>query len=296
MRVTTTFAETRVAARGKTALVPTMGFLHEGHLSLIEEARERADTVVVSLFVNPLQFNEGADLDRYPRDRARDAALAEAAGGDLLFAPSMAEMYPVPPVTRVSLPALSAELEGPCRPGHLDGVAIVVAKLYAGLVPHLAFFGRKDAQQLALVTRLAADLSFPVEVIGCPTVREQDGLALSSRNVFLPPGERAAALSISRGLLAAADAVAAGERSGGALEGIVAAELAAVGLAAPDYVALADAATATRIPVLDRPAFLAVAVRVGPVRLIDNVRLEPDGRADRGRWLEGPSILYTGGA
>ena len=296
MRVTATFAETRAAARGITALVPTMGFLHEGHLSLIEAARERADTVVVSLFVNPLQFDQAADLDRYPRDQARDAALAEAAGGDLLFAPSPGEMYPTPPATRVSLPALSAELEGPYRPGHLEGVAIVVAKLYAGLAPHLAFFGRKDAQQLAVVTRLAADLSFPVEVVGCPTVREQDGLALSSRNVFLPAGDRGAALSISRGLMAAADAAGAGERAGAVLEGIVAGELAAAGLPAPDYVALADAAAAVRIPVLDRPAFLAVAVRVGPVRLIDNVRLEPDGTADRGRWLAGPSILYTGGA
>jgi len=296
VRVTTTFAETRAAARGVTALVPTMGFLHEGHLSLIEAARERADTVVVSLFVNPLQFNEAADLDRYPRDPERDASLAEAAGGDLLFAPSLTEMYPVPPVTRVSLPALGAELEGPYRPGHLDGVAVVVAKLYAGLAPHLAFFGRKDAQQLALVTRLAVDLSFPVEVVGCPTVREQDGLALSSRNVFLPVGDRATALSISRGLMAAADAADAGERSGAALEGIVAAELADAGLSAPDYVALADAAMATRIPALDRPAFLAVAVRVGPVRLIDNVRLEPEGSADRGCRLERPSILYTRGA
>jgi len=296
VRVIITFAETRAAARGVTALVPTMGFLHEGHLSLIEAARERADTVVVSLFVNPLQFSEAADLDRYPRDQERDAALAEAAGGDLLFAPSLTEMYPVPPVTRVSLPALGAELEGPYRPGHLDGVAVVVAKLYAGLTPDLAFFGRKDAQQLALVTRLAADLSFPVEVVGCPTVREQDGLALSSRNAFLPAGDRATALSISRGLMAAADAAAAGERSGAALEGMVAAELADAGLSAPDYVALADAAMATRIPALDRPAFLAVAVRVGSVRLIDNVRLEPDGSADRGCRLEGPSILYTRGA
>jgi pantoate--beta-alanine ligase len=296
VRITATFAETRAACRGVTALVPTMGFLHEGHLALIEAARERADTVVVSLFVNPLQFSDDADLECYPRDQERDAALAGAAGGDLLFAPSLAEMYAVPPATRVSLPALSAELEGRYRPGHLDGVAVVVTKLYAGLAPDLAFFGRKDAQQLALVARLAADLSFPVEVVGCPTVRERDGLALSSRNLFLPAVNRGAALSLSRGLLAAADAAGAGERSGAVLEGLVAAEMEAAGLAPPDYVALADAAAAARIPVLDRPAFLAVAVRVGPVRLIDNVRLEPDGTADRGRWLEGPSILYTGGA
>lgn len=295
MKVTTTFAETRAAGRGVTALVPTMGFLHEGHLSLIEAARRRADTVLVSLFVNPLQFNVEADLDRYPRDAERDAALAEEAGGDLLFAPSPEEMYPLPPASRVSVPALSAELEGRHRPGHLDGVAVVVVKLYAGLAPHLAFFGRKDAQQLALVTRLAADLSFPVEVIGCSTVREQDGLALSSRNVFLPSADREAALSISRGLMAAADAAEAGERSGAALEDIAAGEMEEAGLALPDYVALADAAAAARIPVLDRPAFLAAAVRVGPVRLIDNVWLEPDGTADRGRRLRGPSILYARG-
>ena len=168
MKVTRTFAETRAEYRGTVALVPTMGFFHEGHLALIEAARRQADTVVVSLFVNPLQFNDPADLARYPRDLDRDAALAEARGGDLLFAPPVEEMYPVPPAVRVSLPALSAELEGAHRPGHLDGVAVVVAKLYAGLRPDLAFFGRKDAQQLALVTRLAADLSFPLQVVGLP--------------------------------------------------------------------------------------------------------------------------------
>lgn len=294
MRVTATFAETRAAGAGRTALVPTMGFLHEGHLALIEAARRRADTVVVSLFVNPLQFNEAADLERYPRDFTRDARLVEAAGGDLLFAPSATEMYPQAPATRVSLPALTAELEGAHRPGHFDGVAIVVAKLYAGLRPDLAFFGCKDAQQLAVVTRLAADLSFPIEVVGCPTVREQDGLALSSRNVFLSPADRAAALSISRGLMAAADAGEAGARRGAELEGLVAAELAEAGLGPPEYVALADAARATRIPILDRPAFLAVAVRVGSVRLIDNVRFLPDGSADRGVRLSGESILYAG--
>ena len=295
MKVTRTFAETRAHYRGTVALVPTMGFFHEGHLALIEAARRRAGTVVVSLFVNPLQFNDPADLARYPRDLDRDAALAEAAGADLLFAPPVEEMYPAPPAVRVSLPALSAELEGAHRPGHLDGVVVVVAKLYAGLRPDLAFFGRKDAQQLALVTRLAADLSFPLQVVGCPTLREQDGLALSSRNVFLAPADRAAALSLSRGLLAAADAAEAGERSGAALEGVVGAELEAAGLAA-EYVALADAATATRIPALDRVAFLAVAARVGAVRLIDNVFLDPAGAADRGDRLDRPSFLYAKGS
>ncbi len=294
MKVTRTFSATRAEYRGTVALVPTMGFFHEGHLALIEAARKQAGTVVVSLFVNPLQFNEPADLARYPRDLDRDAALAGACGADLLFAPPVEEMYPIPPAVRLSLPTLSAELEGAHRPGHLDGVAVVVAKLYAGLRPDLAFFGRKDAQQLALVTRLATDLSFPLQVIGCPTLREQDGLALSSRNVFLSPEDRGAALALSRGLLAAADAAEMGERSGAALEGVVGAELEAAGLAA-EYVALADAATATRIPTLDRPAFLALAVRVGAVRLIDNVFLDPAGPADRGRRLDRPSSLYAKG-
>jgi pantoate--beta-alanine ligase len=294
MKVTRTFAATRAEHRGVVALVPTMGFFHEGHLGLIAAAKDRADTVVVSLFVNPLQFNDPADLDRYPRDFDRDAALAEASGADLLFAPPAEEMYPAPPAVRVSLPALSAELEGAHRPGHLDGVAVVVAKLYAGLRPDLAFFGRKDAQQLAVVTRLAADLSFPLQAVGWPTLREQDGLALSSRNVFLTPDDRRVARALSRGLLAAAAAAEAGERSGVVLEGLVAAVLEEAGLAA-DYVALADAAAATRIPTLDRVAFLALAVRVGAVRLIDNVFLDPAGPADRGVRLDRPSLLYAKG-
>ncbi len=294
MKVTGTFAATRAECRGVVALVPTMGFFHEGHLALIAAARNRADTVVVSLFVNPLQFNDPADLARYPRDFDRDAALAEASGADLLFIPPVEEMYPAPPAVRVSLPALSAELEGAHRPGHLDGVAVVVAKLYAGLRPDLAFFGRKDAQQLAVVARLAADLSFPLQVVGCPTLREQDGVALSSRNVFLTPDDRRAARALSRGLFAAADAAEAGERSGAVLEGLVAAVLEEAGLAA-EYVALADAAAAARIPTLDRVAFLALAVRVGAVRLIDNVFLDPAGPADRGVWLDRPSLLYAKG-
>ena len=294
MKVTGTFAATRAECRGVVALVPTMGFFHEGHLALIAAARSRADTVVVSLFVNPLQFNDPADLARYPRDLDRDAALAEASGADLLFIPPVEEMYPAPPAVRVSLPALSAELEGAHRPGHLDGVAVVVAKLYAGLRPDLAFFGRKDAQQLAVVTRLASDLSFPLQVVGCPTLREQDGVALSSRNVFLTPDDRRAARALSRGLFAAADAAEAGERSGAVLEGLVAAVLVEAGLAA-EYVALADAAAAARIPTLDRVAFLALAVRVGAVRLIDNVFLDPAGPADRGARLDRPSLLYAKG-
>jgi len=287
-------ADVRRERRGTTALVPTMGFLHEGHLSLVEAAAAAADTVVVSLFVNPLQFDDPNDLERYPRDPDRDAALAEAAGATILFAPQVAEMYPREPAARVSPGPPASGMEGARRPGHFEGVATAVAKLFAGLQPDRAYFGRKDAQQLVVVSRMAADLSFPVEVIGGPTVRESDGLALSSRNVFLSPPDRTAALALSRGLMAAASAVEAGERSGAALEGTVAAE-AAGGFVELEYAVLADAADAARIARLDRPAFLAAAVRIGGLRLIDNVWLLPDGTADRGAVLDRPSILYGGG-
>lgn len=294
MRRLDRLADVRRERRGTTALVPTMGFLHEGHLSLVEAAAAAADTVVVSLFVNPLQFDDPNDLERYPRDPDRDAALAEAAGATILFAPQVAEMYPREPAARVSPGPPASGMEGARRPGHFEGVATAVAKLFAGLQPDRAYFGRKDAQQLVVVSRMAADLSFPVEVIGGPTVRESDGLALSSRNVFLSPPDRTAALALSRGLMAAASAVEAGERSGAALEGTVAAE-AAGGFVELEYAVLADAADAARIARLDRPAFLAAAVRIGGLRLIDNVWLLPDGTADRGAVLDRPSILYGGG-
>lgn len=282
------FSDARAAVAGRHGLVPTMGYLHEGHLSCVAAIRERADTVTMSIFVNPLQFDDPADLERYPRDLARDLALAEAGGVDVVFAPPVDEMYPEPPLTRVRVTGVSEGMEGAHRPGHFDGVATVVTKLFAGLQPDLAAFGRKDAQQLAVVRRLALDLSVPVEIVGVPTLRHPDGLALSSRNVFLE--DRDAARSLSRGLFAAADAVAAGERDAAVLTGLVAAAVAAAG-AELDYAVLADAATARPIDRLDQTAFLAVAARVGRVRLIDNVVLEPDGSSDRGARLEGPSIL-----
>ncbi|MGA7271627.1 MAG: pantoate--beta-alanine ligase, partial [Acidimicrobiia bacterium] len=208
--------EARIMRSGRSGLVPTMGFLHEGHLSLVEEARRRCDTVVMSLFVNPLQFDRPEDLETYPRHPERDAALAEESGVDVLFAPPVEVMYPQPPLTTVSVSVLSEHMEGAFRPGHFDGVATVVTKLFASLRPDVAFFGRKDHQQLILIERMAADLSMPVEIVGCQIIREPDGLALSSRNVLL--GDRPAALSISRGLFAAADAVEAGARSAVELE------------------------------------------------------------------------------
>ncbi len=288
MKVVDTFAAARAATQGVLGLVPTMGYLHEGHLACIAALRGRAETVMTSMFVNPLQFEDPADLARYPRSMPRDLELAAGAGVDVVFAPAPEEMYPAPPLTRVVLPELTVEMEGAHRPGHFDGVATVVAKLFAGLRPDLAAFGRKDAQQLAVVRRLTADLSFPLEIVEVSTVRERDGLALSSRNVFVV--DRPAALGLSAGLFLAADAVSAGERSAVVLEGIVGRTATRAG-AAVEYSTLADRATARRIPSLDRPAFLAVAARVGSVRLIDNVVLEPDGSSDRGVRLDGPSIL-----
>lgn len=289
MKIVKTFTAVRSEVAGASAaLVPTMGFLHEGHVSLLELAGGLGGPVVMSLFVNPLQFDRPVDLERYPRDLDRDAGIAAAAGVDLLFAPTVEEMYPSPPRTRVRVDSVSEGMEGEYRPGHFEGVATVVAKLFAGIQPEAAVFGRKDAQQLAVVRRLTADLSFPVEIIGAPTVRAPDGLAVSSRNVFIAEDDRAAALGLSSGLFAAAEAVAAGERNGARLESLVRDRLGDVRV---EYVSLADAFEAEPVETLEREAFLAVAARVGDVRLIDNIVVWPDGSSDTGVRLERPSIL-----
>jgi pantoate--beta-alanine ligase len=275
-----------------------MGFLHEGHLSLAGAARNENDTVVMSLFVNPLQFGEGEDLARYPRDLEGDAALAEAAGVDLLFAPPVEEMYPQPPLTRVTVAEMSDRLEGGRRPGHFTGVATVVAKLFAGVHPDRAYFGRKDAQQLAVVRRMVRDLSFPLRIVGVPIVREMGGLALSSRNWYLSPDERHTATALSRGLMKAADAVDEGETDGVALARLVWNEMAAAPDVEPEYAALAAVEDVAPLDHLDRPAFLAVAARVGPARLIDNIHLDAAGDgfvADRGVELTAESLLYRPG-
>ena len=289
------FAEVRAAAAGTVGLVPTMGFLHEGHLSLIHAARAESDTVVMSLYVNPAQFNQPADLERYPRDAERDAALAKRAGVDVLFAPPDDEMYPTAPMTSVVLPDVTASMEGRHRPGHLDGVAIAVAKLFAGCQPDLAYFGRKDAQQLAMVRAMTTDLGFPVGVRGMPLIREQDGLALSSRNVFLSAAERTASLSIFRGLGDAAERALAGEREGSVLEEAAHVAMAAEPGVEPDYAMLASQATAQRLDRLDQPAFLAVAAAVEETRLIDNVHFDFEAGSvvpDLGVRLDHPSDLY----
>jgi pantoate--beta-alanine ligase len=254
-----------------------MGAFHAGHHSLIRAARAAHDELVVSLFVNPAQFNEAADLAAYPRDEARDAAEAAALGADVLFAPPVEEIYPPGFSTTVHVAGLTDVLEGAHRgAAHFDGVCTVVTKLLNIVAPDAAYFGQKDAQQLAVVRRLVRDLDLPVRIEGLPTVRDDDGVALSSRNAHLSPAERERARALSRGLRAAAALVAAGERDGGPLVAAEHAELAAEGIE-PEYVALVDPDSFEALTRLDGRALLAVAARVGATRLIDNVLLEPVG-------------------
>lgn len=256
-------------------LVPTMGALHEGHLSLIRLARSQCDVVVVSLFVNPSQFDERADLDRYPRSETRDAALAAEAGADYLFAPSVEEVYPSGFATAVEVIGITDRFEGEVRgASHFRGVATVVTKLLCMVAPDVAYFGQKDAQQIVVIRRLVADLNLPVTIEVGPTVRERDGLALSSRNALLDPDARARALALIAALIAASDLAAAGERSARALTDAARAAMAPYEVE-PEYVALVDLDTFDPLDTLDRPALLVLAARVGEVRLIDNVSLEP---------------------
>ncbi len=259
-------------AAGRTVgFVPTMGYLHDGHASLMRAARVDADVVVASIFVNPLQFGAGEDLDAYPRDLARDAELAEAAGVDLLFTPSVEEMYPRPVVTTVSVARISEGLEGATRPTHFAGVATVVAKLFAIVGPCRAYFGAKDFQQIAVVRRMAADLSFPVDVVACPTQREGDGLAMSSRNVYLTPQERAAAPVLYTALRAGVALITAGERDPQAVRDLMSQIIAAEPLAELDYAEVVDADSFTVPEPLVGNLRLLAAVRFGRARLIDNV-------------------------
>ena len=261
---------------GRTiGLVPTMGALHDGHLSLIRRARAGNDVVVVTLFVNPAQFDEREDLERYPRDEARDAQLARQAGADVLFAPTASEVYPPGFATSIEVRGASEQLEGRARGGeHFRGVATVVAKLLCMTLPDVAYFGQKDAQQLAVIRRLVADLNLPVEIEACPTVREADGLAMSSRNARLSPEQRQRALSLVAALDAARAAASGGERSARVLMGAAREAMLARGVE-PEYLALVDPQTFQPREALARASLLAVAARIGATRLIDNVLLEP---------------------
>lgn len=259
----------------RICVVPTMGYLHEGHLSLLRAGRARADVLVLTLFVNPLQFGPGEDLDVYPRDEAGDLAKARACGVDIAFCPDAAAMYGRGHQTHVEVEGLSQPLCGASRPGHFRGVATVVTKLFHLTHPHLAVFGQKDFQQLALLRRMTEDLDFGVEIVGMPIVREPDGLAMSSRNAYLSAEERAQALCLRRGLDAAEQAFAAGEGDAGALVRQARAPIEAASLAQIDYVDLRDAVTLEPVERVERPAVLAMAVFVGKTRLIDNTVLAP---------------------
>ena len=255
------------------ACVPTMGALHAGHLTLIERAHHLGDLVVVSIFVNPLQFNRPDDFDRYPRPIDTDLEACRAAGVDAVYAPTAADMYPAGFQTHVEPGPLADPLEGAGRPGHFRGVTTVVAKLFGAMQPDFAVFGEKDFQQLAIIRRMVIDLDFDVEIVSVPTVREADGLAISSRNQRLTPDERRAAVCVSEALTIAADARRTGETDAGKLVALATDRVAAESLARLEYLGVVDPDTLESIDVVDRPAVMLAAVWFGDVRLIDNVRL-----------------------
>ncbi len=277
MKLVQTIEQARLARAGlpePVGLVPTMGYLHEGHLSLVRAARAECASVAVSIFVNPTQFGPQEDLASYTRDLPRDLALLESAGADLVWAPSPEEMYPPEYQTWVTVEQVTQRLEGAMRPGHFRGVATVVAKLFNVVQPQKAFFGQKDAQQTVVVRRMVSDLNFPIEVVVCPTVREADGLAMSSRNTYLNTAERRAAPVLYRALSAAQSAFAAGERDPEHLRQMVAEIIAAEPLARLQYVSCADPQTLQEVEgSISGGALLSLAVYIGKTRLIDNVIL-----------------------
>ena len=292
MEQVTTIAELRsrlgrARAGGRTVgLVPTMGYLHDGHLALARAAVAEHDLVVMTIFVNPLQFAPGEDLATYPRDPAGDAAKAAAVGVDLLFVPSTEEMYPDgrdAVLTGVQVPALAGVMEGASRRTHFGGVCTVVAKLFNIVGPCSAYFGEKDFQQLAIVRRMAADLSFPVQVVGCPIVREADGLAMSSRNVYLTEAERAVAPVLRRALTAGAEAIRSGATNADSVRELMAAHVRAEPLAQLDYLEIADPDTLAPLVVADDRARLFGAIRFGRARLIDNRAVSEPGDGEHQR-------------
>jgi pantoate--beta-alanine ligase len=272
MQILTTVAAVRAARAklGDLGLVPTMGFLHEGHLSLVARAKADGGAVAASIFVNPTQFGPNEDLSRYPRDMPRDLALLEAAGVDFVFAPEPAAMYPPGFDATITIGGVTEGLEGAVRPGHFAGVATVVAKLFNIVQPTRAYFGQKDAQQSVVIRKMVRDLDMPVEVVVAPTMREPDGLALSSRNVYLTPEQRAAAPAIYRALSAAKAAFDAGERDAEVLRDAIRQALPDFTL---DYVSLADADTLRELDCIERPALASLAARLGTTRLLDNLLL-----------------------
>jgi pantoate--beta-alanine ligase len=279
VKVIRTIAELRAEladAPRPVALVPTMGFFHDGHLSLMRAARASGGTVVVSLFVNPTQFGPGEDLDAYPRDEQRDLELAEAEGVDVVFAPSVDEIYPDGFAATVRVGQLTETLDGIARPGHFDGVTTVVTKLFNIVQPDAAYFGQKDAQQALVIRKLVSDLNMPVRIEVCPTVRDSDGLALSSRNAYLSEEERVRATALSRALRAAEGAVERGEIDADAVLAAARQELDEAGIE-PEYLELRSATDLTPAERVNGSALLAIAARVGRARLIDNTTLKGRG-------------------
>jgi len=259
----------------RIVLVPTMGYLHPGHLSLLQAGRSRGDVLVLSIFVNPIQFGPKEDLARYPRNLQGDLAMARGASVDVAFVPDERAMYPTTPLTRVVVSGLTEGMCGARRPGHFEGVATVVTKLFNLVQPHVAVFGEKDFQQLAVIRKMTRDLDLGVEIVGSPIVREHDGLAMSSRNAYLEPDERLQAVSLSRGLAVAEKRFNGGERGAAPLLAAVTDELAASPLARLDYAELRDAETLEAVERVERPAVLGVAAFLGKTRLIDNRVLSP---------------------
>jgi pantoate--beta-alanine ligase len=273
MMIVSTLEELRSARAildGPVGLVPTMGFLHEGHLSLVRRAAEECASVVVSIFVNPTQFGPSEDLAAYPRDMERDLRLLEPLGVDLVWNPSPEIMYPDGYQTWVEVDALTRVLEGTRRPGHFRGVTTIVTKLFTGVHPAKAYFGQKDAQQAAVIRRMARDLNFPIDIVVCPIVREPDGLAMSSRNTYLDPDQRRAATVLYRALNAAKDAYESGERDANKLRAIMEETIAAEPLAEMQYVSCADYDTLEELETISGKSLLSMAVFVGKTRLIDN--------------------------
>ncbi|MBX6772419.1 MAG: pantoate--beta-alanine ligase [Chloroflexi bacterium] len=274
MKVVATIKDVRAARAAlpsPVGFVPTMGYLHEGHLALVRAARTQNQSVVVSIFVNPKQFGPNEDYASYPRDLDRDLRLLEQEAVDLVFAPSVEEMYPPGFSTFVDVGPLGEILEGARRPGHFRGVATVVTRLFCLIQPDRAYFGQKDAQQCVVIKKLVADLGMPIEIVTVPTVREPDGLAMSSRNVYLDPDQRIAARVLSASLRAAAEAYERGERNAEALRRLVSQIIAGEPRAQLDYVSVADAETLEELSTVDRPALISLAAWIGRARLIDNI-------------------------
>jgi len=263
-------------SKGKTiGLVPTMGYFHDGHLALMREAKKRADIAVVSLFVNPTQFGPNEDLDKYPRDLVRDKRLAANVGVDYMFAPAVKEMYPDGYATHVSVGGITEVLCGRSRPGHFQGVATVVAKLLNIVLPDVALFGEKDWQQLAVIKKMARDLNIGVEIVGVPTVREEDGLAMSSRNTYLSPDERKAALAISSSLKLAQDMVDDGEADAGGLASRLRDAIGSEKLVELEYLEVVDPQSLMQVKEIDGEVLVAIAAKIGKTRLIDNALIRP---------------------